>query len=47
MTPSEDWDTKPEHEEPLPLSEDLQQELVGCVLESAVKNMLAIRRLFL
>uniref|UniRef100_A0A8C1G562 Hydin adenylate kinase-like domain-containing protein n=1 Tax=Cyprinus carpio TaxID=7962 RepID=A0A8C1G562_CYPCA len=28
MTPSEDWDTKPEHEEPLPLSEDLQQELV-------------------
>uniref|UniRef100_A0A671PC01 Uncharacterized protein n=1 Tax=Sinocyclocheilus anshuiensis TaxID=1608454 RepID=A0A671PC01_9TELE len=28
MTPSEDWDTKPEHEDPLPLSEDLQQEMV-------------------
>lgn len=29
MTPSEDWDTKPKHEDPLPLSEDLQQEMVS------------------
>ncbi len=29
MTPSEDLDTKPKHEDPLPLSEDLQQEIVG------------------
>ncbi|KTG35348.1 hypothetical protein cypCar_00023228 [Cyprinus carpio] len=27
MTPSEDWDTKAKHEDPLPLSEDLQQEM--------------------
>lgn len=28
MTPSEDLDTRPREEDPLPLSEDLQQEMV-------------------
>lgn len=36
MTPSEDWDTKAKHEDPLPLSEDLQQEMVGLSVQFAI-----------
>lgn len=36
MTPSEDWDTKAKHEDPLPLSEDLQQEMVSLSVQFAI-----------
>lgn len=36
MTPSEDLDTKPKHEDPLPLSEDLQQEMVGLSVQFTI-----------
>lgn len=36
MTPSEDWDTTPRPEDPVPLSEDVKQELVSLSVDFTI-----------